>query len=202
MKIYVDFDDCLCETARYFSELIKGLFGMNIPYEDIRYFNLQKSFSLTDMDYEIMMLEAHKPEELLSYQATPGASGVIQSWIAEGHEVSIITGRPYSAYEASREWLDTHGFAGIKLYCFNKYGRDNFIKNSDFSLELEDYYKMHFDLAIEDSPRAFKFFDHLPNLNVLVFDRPWNRECVFPNSNYSRCYDWEGIKQRISEKNT
>ena len=48
MNIYVDFDDCLCETARYFSGLVKEMFNLNIPYEQIHYFNLQKSFDLTD----------------------------------------------------------------------------------------------------------------------------------------------------------
>ena len=43
MNIYVDFDDCLCETARYFSGLIDRMFGLDIPYEKIRYFDLQKS---------------------------------------------------------------------------------------------------------------------------------------------------------------
>lgn len=31
MNIYVDFDDCLCETGRYFSELVAKMYGKNIP---------------------------------------------------------------------------------------------------------------------------------------------------------------------------
>ena len=45
MNIYVDFDDCLCETARSFSKLVAELFGKDVPYENIKYFNLQKAFS-------------------------------------------------------------------------------------------------------------------------------------------------------------
>ena len=33
MNIYVDFDDCLCETGRAFSQMVSDLFGMNVPYE-------------------------------------------------------------------------------------------------------------------------------------------------------------------------
>lgn len=197
MKIYVDFDDCLCETARHFSVLVADMFDMNVPYEDIRYFNLQKSFSLDQEQYDHMMIEAHKPEVLLSYEETPGAAETVNGWIDSGHDVSIITGRPYSAYEASRQWLDLHGLERVRLYCFNKYGRDSFIKNSNFSLEIEDYYKMHFDYAVEDSPSAFKFFDHLPNLKVMVFDRPWNRECTFPSDNYTRHFNWETINKEV-----
>ena len=197
MRIYVDFDDCLCETAKSFTEIAARLFGKNVPYEQVRFFDLQKSFSLPDDQYSEMMEKAHSPEILLSYEETPGASRIINEWVDLGHEVSIITGRPFSSYEASRRWLDEHGFERIRLYCLNKYGRDSFIKNSDFSLEIEDYYKMHFDYAIEDSPAAFRFFEHLKELKVMVYNRPWNSDCEFPGKNYIRCYDWEMIRKQV-----
>ena len=92
-SIYIDFDDCLCETARHFSGLVKELFGKDVPYEKIRYFNLQESFSLTDGQFEEMMIKAHSPEVLLSYEETPGAIQTVNRWIDEGHWMSIITGR-------------------------------------------------------------------------------------------------------------
>ena len=199
MKIYVDFDDCLCETARAFSELAVEMFDKRVPYDRIRFFELDKSFDLNEEQYEQFMIRGHRPEVLLSYEETPGASEVINEWISQGHEVSVITGRPFSAYEPSRLWLDRHGLQTVRMYCLNKYGRDSFIRNSDFSLELEEYYKMAFDFAVEDSPKAFPFFDHLPDLKVLVFDRPWNRECVFPNENYKRCFDWRSIRSIVAE---
>ncbi|MCR5594627.1 MAG: 2-dehydropantoate 2-reductase [Lachnospiraceae bacterium] len=195
MNIYVDFDDCLCETALYFSGLAKELFGVDVPYKDIRYFDLKKSFSLTDEQYEYMMIEGHRPEILMSYEETSGAVETVNAWLNEGHDVSVITGRPYVAYEASRTWLDKHGLDRVKMYCLNKYGRDAFIKNSEFNLEIDDYLKMNFDLAVEDSPSAFSFFEHLPNLKVLVFDRPWNRDHKFPGENYHRCRDWTEIRK-------
>jgi hypothetical protein len=84
-----------------------------------------------------------------------------------------------------------------KLYCLNKYGRDSFIRNSDFNLELEDYYSMKFDFAVEDSPMAFRFFEHLPELKVMVYNRPWNQECEFPTANFCRCSDWNRIREQV-----
>ena len=75
---------------------MQDLFGIYVPYENIRYFDLQKSFSLTDEQYEEMMIKAHMPEVLLTYEETPGAVKTVNNWIDEGHDVSIITGRPYS----------------------------------------------------------------------------------------------------------
>ncbi len=199
MRIYVDFDDCLCETGRAFSKLAAEMFGRNVPYEKMRFFELDKSFGLSDEQFGQLMIQGHRPEVLLAYEETPGASSVVNEWLSLGHEVSVITGRPFSAYAASRMWLDAHGLQRVRLYFLNKYGRDGFIKTSGFCLSLDDYYKMKFDFAVEDSPKAFGFFDHLPDLRVLVFDRPWNRDCGFPNGKYTRCSDWERIRHIVAE---
>ncbi|WP_035767396.1 5' nucleotidase, NT5C type [Butyrivibrio sp. NC2002] len=200
MKIYVDFDDCLCETAKAFTKIAARFFQKDVPYEEMHSFNLQESFGLTDDEYQKLMAEGHTDEVLLSYDETPGASRVLNEFIDEGHEVFVITGRPAVAYGASRKWLDEHGLDRAQLYCLNKYGRDFFLKDSEFSLELEDYYKMKFDYAIEDSPLAFKYFDHMPDLKVMVFDRPWNKNAEFPNGNYTRTPDWDKIRQLIRKE--
>ena len=197
MKIYVDFDDCLCETANAFTAIAARLFGKHVPYEEIISFDLQESFQLADGEYEQLMIEGHRPEVLLSYEETPGASKVLNEWIDKGDEVFIITGRPYSVYEPSRRWLDEHGLERTSLFFLNKYNRNSLIKASDFNLELEDYYRMKFDVAIEDSPTAFRFFDHLPGLKVCVYDRPWNKKCRLPNDNYFRCKDWKYIDEKV-----
>ena len=145
MRIYVDFDDCLCETGRAFSKLVLEMFNKHVPYDQIHYFELDRSFDLDAEQYERFMLRGHEPEILLSFDATPGAAETINEWISCGHEVSIITGRPSSVYEPSRIWLDEHGLKNARLYCLNKYGRDHFIKNSNSTLELEDYYRMKFE---------------------------------------------------------
>ena len=197
MNIYVDYDDCLCETARSFSQLVYEMFHIDVPYEKMRFFNLQQAFDLNDQQYEQLLQRGHEPEILLGYEETPGAAETLNAWADQGHHVSIITGRPASSYEPSRIWLDEHGFQNIELFCLNKYGRDSFYQSGGFNLELEEYYKMQFDFAIEDSPSAFRFFDHLPNLNVLVFDRPWNREAEFRTEHYVRCQDWKRIREIV-----
>ena len=109
MKIYVDFDDCLSESARGFSDLAAELFGVHVPYEEMRFFNLQKAFSLTDEQYAKLLVEGHEPERLLSYEEVPGASEAVHELMRRGHEVSVVTGRPFSSWEPSRLWLDRRG---------------------------------------------------------------------------------------------
>ena len=197
MKIYIDYDDVLCETARSFVSIVERLFDKHIPYEQVEFFDLDKSFNLNEEEFRTMMIEGHLPEVLLSYVETPGASGTINKWIDEGHEVFIITGRPYSAYEPSRKWLDEHNLKRVTLYCLNKYGRDAFIKDSDFSLEMDDFMKMEFDFAVEDSPKAFAHLTHLKNCTIAVYDRPWNKNAKFPPGNFVRCLDWNEVDKQF-----
>lgn len=193
MKIYVDFDDCLCETGRAFADLAADLFGKNVPYGEMRHFNLKKAFGLTEEQFGILLAKGHEPSTTLSLEETPGASAALRAWLSAGHEVSVITGRPFSSREPSRAWLDNHGLRDVPLFFLDKYGRENAVCDGGFSLSLEDYYRMRFDVAVEDSPLAFRFFSHLPALKVLVFDRPWNQDAEFPGENYRRCFSWQDI---------
>ena len=200
MDIYVDLDDCLCETGRYFAKLAAELFGKDVAYEDMRFFELRRAFSLTDGEFERLMEEGHRPEALLALEETPGASAALNTLMDRGHRVSVITGRWYGTYGPSRAWLDRRGLGRARLYCFNKYGREGFEGDRDRVLEPEDFRRMRFDYAVEDSPSAFRLFDHLPEMKVLVFDRPWNRECVFPREGYTRCSGWDTIRDMILEE--
>lgn len=200
MKVYIDFDDVICETARYFTKIAKDLFGIDVPYREVQFFNLQKSFDLTDAQYDELMRAGHFPENLLAYEQTPGASEIINKWIDEGHEVSIITGRPFDSYEPSRKWLDEHHLSRVPLYCVDKYGRELFNQECTYSMTLADLYRLHFDFAVEDSPAAFEHVMRFEGCRVAVFDRPWNRQAEFPNENFVRCGGWTEIDKLFHSK--
>ena len=199
MKIYIDFDDVICETAKYFTKIAKELFGIDVPYRQVQFFNLQKSFDLSDEQYDKLMEAGHLPENLLSYEETLGASETINKWVDEGHEVFIITGRPFNSYEPSRKWLDEHHLERVPLFCVDKYGREIFEHEYEYNMTLEQLYSMTFDFAIEDSPSAFEHVLHFHNCKVAVFDRPWNRQAEFPNDNFVRCKNWNQIDKLFEE---
>ena len=197
MKIYIDFDDVICETAKYFTKIAKELFGIDLPYQQVQFFNLQKTFDLNDEQYDKLMEAGHLPENLLSYEETPGASEMINKWVDEGHEVSIITGRPFNSYEPSRKWLDQHGLERVPLFCVDKYGRETFVQDFTYNMTLEQLYGMTFDFAVEDSPAAFEHVMHFDNCRVAVFDRPWNQQEEFPSDNFVRCKNWHEIDELL-----
>ena len=197
MKIYIDFDDVICETARHFTKLAKELFDIDVPYRQVQFFNLKKSFDLCDEQYDELMRAGHIPETLLAYEETEGASETINKWVDAGHEVSIITGRPFEAYEPSRQWLDNHHLERVKLFCVDKYGRESFNSISSFNLTLGELYNMTFDLAVEDSPVAFEHILHFNNCKVAVFERPWNSQVALPNEDFIRCSGWMEIDKLL-----
>lgn len=163
----------------------------------MQFFNLQKVFELSDAQYNELMETCHTPENLLTYEETPYASSVINKWIDAGHEVSVVTGRPFDAYEPSRKWLDNHGLERAALYTVDKYGREKNVQSHTYAMTLEQLYSMDFDFAIEDSPVAFEHVLHFKNCKVAVFDRPWNRESELPNERFVRCSDWLEIDKLI-----
>ncbi|MCQ2466659.1 MAG: 2-dehydropantoate 2-reductase [Clostridia bacterium] len=199
MKIYIDFDDVICETAVFFTKLAKDLFDIDVPYREVQFFNLQKSFDLTDKQYDELMRAGHFPENLLAYEETPGASEVINKWVDAGHEVMVITGRPFDAFEPSRAWLDNHNLKRVPLFCVDKYGREIFNQDCTYSMTLKDLYAMTFDFAIEDSPAAFEHVLHFDNCKVAVFDRPWNKASELPNEDFIRCEGWQAIDKLFEE---
>ena len=191
MKIYVDFDDILSETALYFSHLVKKMFGKDVPYENIKSFSLQKSFSLSDDEYEKMMSFAHREEELLSYEETPHARGVVATWVGEGHDVKIITGRPYSSCKATKQWLELHGFPQLPVIHVDKYGREKIdMSKADRPLTVDEFLQMKFDFAVEDSPNALKHLERMEDCTVAVLSRPWNADVPLDEKKFIRCSDW------------
>ena len=199
MKIYIDFDDVICETAKYFTKIAKELFGIDVPYREVQFFNLKKTFNLDDEQYEEMMRVGHLPEQLLNYEETPGASETINKWVDEGHEVFIITGRLFNSYEPSRKWLDEHELKRVPLYCVDKYGREKGEKKEAYTRNVEQLYNMTFDFAIEDSPAAFEHVMHFDGCKVAVFERPWNKYVKLPNDNFVRCEGWKEIDRLFRE---
>lgn len=198
MKIYVDFDDVLCETGRYLSKLAEELFGIKVPYAEMLRFNLKEAFGLNDSQYDLLLKKGHERDVLIASEETPQASQTVNRWTKEGHEVFIITGRAFNTYEPSRIWLDNHNLKNVPLICVDKYGREGSCDWS-YGITLEELYGMDFDFAVEDSPVAYEHLMHFRKCTVAVFNRPWNSQSVFPNERFVRCAGWQDIDRLLHD---
>lgn len=196
MRIYVDFDDVICETARSLSVIAKRLFGVDVPFERIRYFDLRKSFGLDAGQYDQLMEAAHEPEAILAYDELPGASCALRKWKDDGHDVDVVTGRPFRTRAASLEWLASHGLADLPVIHVDKYGREPApLPGEGRSLTLEEFSRLCYDFAVEDSPAALEHLAKMDGCRVAVFSRPWNVNVPLPGPMFTRADGWQEVEQ-------
>ena len=200
MRIYVDFDDVLCETARELSRLARELYGCRVPYESIRAFNLREAFGLDETRYLHLMRAAHETERLLALEPTPGAVATLARWAADGHTVEIVTGRPCATHAASARWLQRHGLADLPLVHVDKYNRELAPEANDWSRALtrDEFATRRYDLAVEDAPVALEQLAAMPPCRVIIFDRPWNRGVPLLTAHFTRCHDWVAVEQVVA----
>ena len=200
MKVYVDFDDVICETARDLSALALRLYGIRVPYLAIRAFDLHEAFGLDDAQYLRLMAEAHSREFVLGYAETPGAAATLNKWVDEGHEVEIVTGRPFITAAASREWLDAHGLSRLPIIHVDKYGREPpAAPGAPRALTLEEFAVRQYDFAVEDSPAALAHLAKMGSCLTAVFSRPWNVGTPLPTDAFVRCANWTEVDARLNQ---
>ena len=70
MRVYVDFDDVLCETAQGLAVLALEMFGRQVPFEKIHAFDLRVAFDLHLEQYLALMERAHEPDFLRAVKGT------------------------------------------------------------------------------------------------------------------------------------
>jgi len=198
MRIYVDFDDVLCETARGLAALAQELFGRVVPFEQIQAFDLHVAFNLNHDQYEALMARAHAPDFLLALPALPDGVACLQAWLKQGHEVVVVTGRPAFTHAASREWLQREGLGAVPVVYVDKYNRNYPVSpEAPPCLSLAAVLRQHFDLVIDDSPVALDALQTRPAGRTIVFDRPWNRMYDCSRERLQRCHGWREVSQAL-----
>ncbi len=194
MRIYVDFDDVLCETARALSSAAQELFGRSVPYEEITVFDLRHAFSLSGDEIEHLMDIAHEIEFLEQLEPTPGAVEALTHLREGGHEVVLVTGRPAYCHEGSVRWMKRFGVDSLEIVYVDKYGRAPATAppGSPPVLTPAEFLRLPFDAAIDDSPTALDLLAQLQSCQIIIYDRPWNRDYpALPQMR--RCTSWPEI---------
>ena len=199
MRIYIDFDDVLCETARALAGLAREMFGRDVPYEAISVFDLQQAFSLSDAQIDALMERAHRDDVLTGLAPTPGGLEAVRALEASGHEPVIVTGRPAACHSGSRGWLLRHGLAHLTPVYFDKYGRSGIWETRPAFPETLDraaFEALRFGVAIDDSPVALDLLAPRRDCMVIIYDRPWNR--LYAHApNMRRAHSWTEIAELI-----
>lgn len=195
MRIYVDIDDVLCETAVHLCRLAERNFGRIVPYEKVFQFDLQGVFGLTDAEMARFMVLSHEPASLMAHEETPGAAAGVRALRAAGHDVEIVTGRPASAHVATAAWMTAHGLGDFAVTYVDKYGRDACYAHNPGdppTVTLDQLLARNYDVVIDDSPSILAHLAGWRKTRILVFARPWNETFALA-PNMERVGDWNEI---------
>ena len=198
MRIYIDFDDVLCETARHLSALARDLYNRDVPYEAISVFDLRQAFSLSAAEIDHLMDHAHRADFLTSLTPTPGGLEAVRALEEHGHSLTIVTGRPAASHSGSYGWLRKYGLEHLDILYFDKYGRTPPHPSIRIPkmLNRAEFAALHFDVAIDDSPEALDLLAPRKDCMVIVYDRPWNRRYTHAD-NMRRTGSWQEIVNLI-----
>ncbi len=190
MKIYVDMDDVLCETAATLCELAEREFDKSVAYEEVRGFDLQATFGLTDGEMARFRVLSHERDTVLRYPPTPGAVDALIALRRAGHRVDIVTGRPAYTHRDTGDWLRAVGLDGFDVTYVDKYARV-FESGPDDppTVPLGEIRGRGYDVAVDDSPVVLAKLAEWSATRVLVFSRPWNRSFALA-SNMARVASW------------
>ncbi|MBT3294925.1 MAG: hypothetical protein HN383_06620 [Verrucomicrobia bacterium] len=201
--VYIDFDDVLCQTAHTFIDVVEREFGRRYAFEDIRFFNLEKSFHLTPQEYDTLMALIHDPGVLRIMPPMPGVLDVLNNWQTRGVRTIIVTGRPPATEPVCHEWLEQHRVPYERVVFVDKYSRDHADHPNVQLLSPHDIKDMGFSMAVEDAPAMVQFLVEHTAIPIALLDRPWNRELGFSHeamaAQITRCHDWPAVAEHLSE---
>lgn len=199
-RIYVDLDDCLAETTSRFPAVVERLFGKTRAFEDIHTFHLDRAFGLDAEELRRLFEFVHAGDFLVELEPRAGALEAMRAWDEAGHEIRIVTGRPPESRPHSLEWLARRGVPHAHFHLCDKY--DRFPADGEV-LHLDDVKALDFDVAVEDSLEMAALLAAWGVAEVLLLDRPWNRDesglAQELRRRIRRVGDWEEIRRLLPE---
>ena len=199
LKIYVDCDDVVTETALRLMEIRRGEGGWAPEsFEEMHDFDLHKSLRLDAEEYVAFMTRVHHPDVLGALEALPGACETLRAWLDDGLAPVIVTGRPAFSHATTRAWLDERGLADLPLMLVDKYNRA--LGASVPGVETVPFARLReagFDLAVDDAPAALDLLAESGLCPYIVFDRPWNRAY---NPVVPRVRSWAELDRAVRER--
>lgn len=201
-RVYVDIDDVLSETIERLVDLLEELYGRRVDPGRVEHFDLAASFGLDREQIESFMDHAHADQIIESIAPVPGAAEVLARWHADGHCITLVTGRPPQTNAASRRWLETHELRHESLHHLDKWNRPGWNAAGLPAIQFEDLSEFEFEFAVEDSldtaVRLIEEFD----IPVALMDRPWNRAddslSRKTRSSLVRCANWVEVAEMLA----
>jgi hypothetical protein len=178
VRIAIDIDSTLHHYWDTLEAVAYKRFGVALPYAQQRVWNIDV---LKPEQIRWTVEETHRPEHILAAEPYPGAVETIRAWHDAGHFIHVTSHRSGSAYDATKQWLDTIGLAYDELYC----STDKVTHAIEIGIEL----------LIDDKPadllRALE-----AGMTAATLQHPWNED-LCEEEDIVCAPDWPGLERRL-----
>ena len=193
--IYIDLDDCVCETCESLAAFARERFDRDVAIADMASYDLRVSFSFDDATYARYMKAFHETQ-LPGIPETPGAARAIRRWLDAGLEPAIVTGRPAWSRPATMRWLAEHGLPDIEVLHVDKRAAHPSQSSDPQLTPFHALKSMGFTFAVEDAPNAVRLIAETGLCPCAVFTRAWNASlATSPASRMIRVASWDEIER-------
>lgn len=187
--IGVDLDDVLAATNEVLASFHNANYGTSYTVDQITDWDLGRLWGVSDAgEFMRRFVEFCGSGEHEMMQPVPGSVSAIDM-LSRSHTIVIVTARPRSVEQETRQWLETHFPTLVYSLHFQ---------------EVEDHFRaskgvicreLGVDVFIDDAAHQI---EHVaPHVShALLFDRPWNRGYQSQVGNVARVHTWEAILWR------
>ena len=177
MKLGIDLDGVVIDSISTLLEIWNFENKSNYKPEDITKYDLS-CIGIKD----IASYFQNHPEIYIYSKPYNDALDYLQKLYESGNKIYFITSR--RDHELTEKWLDKHNINYNALLTKTDGLKGIISKCLDLDIFIDDYHKNLDDIV-----------DFNKNIQVYLFDRPWNKKI----KNYERVYSWNEFYEKVEK---
>ena len=180
MTILVDMDDTIEQLLAAWIDKLNAMYGYAVTPEDSTDWDVSKAFPGLTRE-QVYDVPRHN-DFWKDVEPVPGAAEVMQRWIADGHDVYIVTASQYESIPGKMR--------DLLFRCFPFIAWDHVIITSHKQM-------LRADVLIDDGVHNLEGGDYA---KILV-DAPYNRHYDAASGGMKRVYNWDEIEREVARIN-
>lgn len=188
MHIGVDLDSVLADLMTPILGYHNRVYKTNHHIDQHRVYSLSILWNCSNEETLKRIHDFYASSDFLTTKPIPGAKKGIK-YLSGKHQLSIITSRPHSISNLTKNWVDKHfpkRFQTIhetnwvaKNQAEPRQKKSDVCKHLGIEVIIEDALEFAFDCASN-------------NIRVILMNMPWNQTKVLPK-NITRMYNWKEV---------
>lgn len=176
--VLIDVDDTIAETQRLLIEHINAELGSYYEFENMNRRYREDLDDDTRQWTEAVWDTLKRPDVMQRMQPSEGALEAMEDLVVIGYEPHIVTARKEILFDATKNWLKTHGFDEYYEFIHPRQPGESGV---EFKIRIAE--EVGFAAGFDDTYEvAVALAEHMPTMYLI--DKPWNRgdDCPLPDN--------------------